>query len=284
MSDFPVVDAHVHVWDPARWRYPWIEDIPTLLRPFSVDDYREATDSINVEALVFVQCDCEVSRSLDEARWIADLAQTETRFRAIVPHVALEHGEACRPQLEELESIDLVRGVRRLIQSEPDPGFCLRPGFLQGLHLLAELDLSFDICVSHVQLASVVDMVGQCPEVSFILDHIGKPDIRQAVMHPWVSDVERLSKFPNVVCKISGLVTEADHDDWKKEDLKPYLDHVIECFGFDRVLYGGDWPVVTLAGTHARWWEALEWALEGCSDDERSKLFRENARRDYRIQ
>ena len=283
MPDFPIVDTHVHLWDPERLRYRWLEDIPTLYRPFLLDDYRDATALLEVEAMVFIQCDCEPSQSLDEARWIAELARTETRLKAIVPNAPIEQGEACRPYLDELKSIPLVHGVRRLIQFEPDLEFCLRPDFLNGLRVLTEYDLSFDICISHVQMANVVQMVEQCPEVSFILDHIGKPDIKQSSMHPWTTDFKKLAGLPNVVCKISGVITEADHEAWTKEDLRPYLDHVIDCFGFDRVLFGGDWPVVTLAGSYARWFEALKWALEGYSEDERGKLFGANARRVYGI-
>ena len=122
-------------------------------------------------------------------------------------------------------------------------------------------------------------MVERSGPVSFILDHIGKPDIKGGVREPWATHLRAMAALPNVVCKISGMITEADHQAWKQEDLKPYIDHVIDCFGFDRVLYGGDWPVVTLAGNYGRWFEALEWALQGCSEEDVRKFLSENARR-----
>ena len=283
MPDFPIVDAHVHVWDPDRLRYPWIEGVPALQRAFLVDDYREATASIEVDAIVFLQCECDRPQSMDEARWVVELAKSEPRIEAIVPHAPLEDGDACRPYLEELKSMERVVGVRRQFEPEPDVEFCLRPDFLTGLRVLSELEMSFDICISHTQMANVVEMVKKFPDILFILDHIGKPDIKQSVMHPWASDLRNLSEVPNVVCKVSGLVTEADHDNWTPDDLRPYLDHVFDCFGFDRVLFGGDWPVVTLAGTHERWVNTLDDALSGCSEDERRKLYSDNARRVYRI-
>jgi L-fuconolactonase len=125
--------------------------------------------------------------------------------------------------------------------------------------------------------------VRQCPDIAFVLDHIGKPDIKHQLLEPWAKELTTLSEFSNVCCKISGVITEADHEHWSKEDLKPYLDHVIQCFGFDRVLYGGDWPVVTLAGEYRQWVEALDWVLQGCSRAELQKLFHDNALRIYKI-
>ena len=150
--------------------------------------------------------------------------------------------------------------------------------------MLPSYDISFDICISHVQMANTIKMVGQCPGVTFILDHIGKPDIKEHVLEPWCTELKTLAEFPNVYCKVSGMITEADHERSTREDLKPHIDHVIGCFGFDRVMYGGDWPVVTLAGEYTRWMEALEWALDGCSPGELRKLFHDNALKVYKIQ
>ena len=149
---------------------------------------------------------------------------------------------------------------------------------------MPEFGLSFDICIVHYQLANTIKMVAQCPDLQFILDHIGKPDIRNGLMDPWRAEIRTLSRFPNVCCKISGLVTEADHQRWTREQLGPYIHHVIECFGFDRVMYGGDWPVAAQAADYPRWVETLEWALEGCTDEELKKLFHDNALAFYRLE
>ena len=132
-------------------------------------------------------------------------------------------------------------------------------------------------------MANTIKLVEQCPDVLFILDHIGKPDIKNQIFDPWRDELKRLSEFPNVWCKMSGLVTEADHQHWTREDLKPYIDHVLDCFGFSRVLYGGDWPVAYQATTYPRWVETLEWAVRGCSEDELRKLFYDNAIEFYRL-
>ena len=149
--------------------------------------------------------------------------------------------------------------------------------------MLKDYGLSFDICISHAQMSNTVRLVRQCPEVTFILDHIGKPDIKGRLLDPWRAEIRTLSEMPNVWCKVSGLVTEADHKSWTKEDLRPYIDHVTACFGFDRAVYGGDWPVAYQATEYPRWVETLAWAVAGASEAERRKLFRDNAIAFYRL-
>ena len=211
------------------------------------------------------------------------LARGEPRLKGIIPWAPLEKGEGARPFLERLARLPGVKGVRRIIQYEPDPEFCLRPDFVRGVQLLAEFGWSFDLCISHVHLKNTIELVRRCPGVSFVLDHVGKPNIKERIWQPWADELARLARLPNVACKVSGMVTEDDHGSWKRENLKPYIDHVLECFGFDRVVFGGDWPVVTLAASYPQWAEALEWALAGCTPAERSRLYRENALRIYRL-
>jgi L-fuconolactonase len=149
--------------------------------------------------------------------------------------------------------------------------------------LLQEFDLSFDICIRHHQLADTIALVQQCPEIDFILDHVAKPDIAAGLHEPWRSQITELAFFANVVCKISGMVTEADHAHWTRDDLKPYIDHIIASFGIDRVMYGSDWPVQVLAATYPQWVEVLTWATADLSADEQDKLFYRNAIAVYRL-
>jgi L-fuconolactonase len=283
MLNFPIVDTHLHLWDPRRLRYPWLDDIPLLNKPYLLDDFNRACGSVQVEKMVFLQCECDFSQFMDEAAWVTSLAKQDARIEGIVPWAPLEKGDSARADLERLAANPLIKGVRRIIQFEPDMEFCLRPDFIEGVRALPDYDLSFDICVSHIHLANTIKMVRQCPNVQFILDHIGKPDIKNHVLDPWRREIKALSEFPNVWCKVSGLVTEADHQGWTKEDLKPYIDHVIECFGFDRVCYGGDWPVAYQATEYPHWVETLHWAVSGCSEAELKKLFRSNAITFYRL-
>ena len=195
----------------------------------------------------------------------------------------LEQGKAIEADMERVARLKTTRGVRRLIQSEPDPEFMLKPAFLEALRLLPKYQLSFDACIYHPQAANAVAMMRACPEVSFILDHIGKPGDQGGLIDPWRAHMRAMAALPNVVCKISGVMTEADHRNWTREELRPYIDHAIECFGPDRILYGGDWPVSELAGGYAQWLATLDWATAGFSAADKRKLFRDNAARVYRL-
>jgi len=282
--EFPIVDTHVHLWDPEFLRYPWLDDNALLNRALLPADYRRACGPVQVEKMVFVQCEAEFSQFQEEADWVTGLAGgEEPRIAGIVPWAPLELGDEARPALEKLARNGLVKGIRRIIQFEPDTEFCLRPGFVRGVQALSDYGLHFEICIVHTQMANTIKLVEQCPNVTFILDHIGKPGIKDHIMDPWRQDLKTLAGFPNLWCKISGLVTEADHEQWTREDLRPYLDHVFDTFGFERVMYGGDWPVAWQATEYPRWVETLAWAIAGCSAEESRKLFHDNAMDFYRL-
>jgi L-fuconolactonase len=283
MIDFPIADAHVHLWDPGRLRYPWLDDLPSLGRPHLPEDYLRACGPVRVEKMVFVQCECDFSQYRQEADWVTALARRETRIAGIVPWAPLEEGEAARGAVAALAANPLVKGIRRIIQYEPDLEFCLREDFVRGVRMLAEFGLSFDLCLAPPQMENTIRLVEQCPGVRFIVDHVAKPNLREGVFEPWRTHLKTLSDFPNVWCKMSGLVTEADHQRWTREQLKPAIDHAIECFGFDRVVFAGDWPVVTLASDYPRWVETLDWAVGNCSPSQRHKLFHDNAVAFYRL-
>ncbi len=283
MIDFPIIDSHVHLWDTDNIPCPWLDDFPDLNRKFVLNDYDKATSSVVVESFVFLECELDHSRAKDEARWVASLAQEDNRIKGIVPWAPIENGEGARVVIEELIQIPLIKGIRRLIQFEKDTDFCLRPAFIKGVQLLKDYDLSFDICISHAQLANTIKMVRQCPDVIFILDHIAKPDIKQQKFEPWKTELRELANMQNVFCKMSGLITEADPEKWTAEDLKPYIAHVIECFGFERIMYGSDWPVLTTAGSCQQWITALKSNIRGCSRHELRQLFHDNARRIYKL-
>ena len=283
MPSFPIVDTHLHLWDPGNLSYTWIEEVPLLNKPYLLSHYQTACGPVDVDKMVFLQCECDSSQFVEEARWVASLAKGDPRIQGIVPWAPLEKGDRARDALEALTAVPGVKGVRRIIQFEEDIEFCLRPDFVRGVQLLEAFDLHFEICIFHNQMAHTIKMVRQCPNVRFILDHIGKPDIKSRLLGPWKTEVSALAEMPNVWCKMSGLATEADVENWTRDDLKPYIDHILDVFGFDRTMYGGDWPVATQATEYPRWVETLEWAVAGCSETEQHNLFRENAIRFYRL-
>lgn len=279
---FTIVDTHVHFWEPRRLRYAWLDDLPTLNRPFLPDHVPTRGANWNVEALIFVQADCTPERGMKEVEWVMALAASDARIRGIVAFAPLETGRAVRPILEAVNKFPLVKGVRRLIQSEP-LGFSVQPDFVAGVQLLPDYGLSCDLCIRHHQMRAVIQLVRQCPEVSFVLDHIGKPDIKSGLLDPWRKEIAELAALPNVACKLSGLVTEADWQQWKPADLYPYIQHTVEVFGSERVMYGSDSPVVTLAATYSQWIETLLEATQSLSEAERDKLFRQNGAKFYRL-
>jgi L-fuconolactonase len=176
-----------------------------------------------------------------------------------------------------------VRGVRHLIQGEADPGFCRRPEFIAGVRAAGERGLSFDICVKHHQLASVVDLVCECPGTQFVLDHAGKPDIRGQKLEPWRELITKLAWLPHVACKLSGLVTEADPAAWTIEDLRPYVDHLLARFGAHRLIFGSDWPVVKLASSYQHWLDTALTLLAPLDSEDRDAILSANAQRIYRL-
>ena len=283
MPDFPIVDAHVHLADPQRFGYAWTKNAPSLNRQVLPEHLIKAAAPVEIEKFVFVEVDVDFPQHVAEAEWVDGLARADRRLSGMVAALPLEQGKAAQAELDKLRRNKTLRGIRRLIQNQPDPDFCIRPSFIEGLKLLAPHDLVFDICIFHHHLPNAIKMVRQCPEVRFILDHIGKPAIKAGLMDPWRQHMKELASLPNVHCKISGVTTEADHKNWTREQLKPYIVHAIESFGFDRVMYGGDWHVLELAGTYPQWVEIVDWVLEGATPKEKRKLFRDNAIRFYRL-
>jgi L-fuconolactonase len=277
MTNSPIVDTHVHFWDIHHLRYPWLGDVPSLNRTFLPADYDSACHPVAVDKMVFVQCECDPAQYLDEVAWVSELAGHDPRIQGMVPWAPLEKGLAVLPELERLAKNPLIRGIRRIIQFESDPGFCLRPDFIAGVKLLPRFGWTFDICISHVQLANTIRFVEQCPDVRFVLDHIGKPDIKGGKFEPWAGELGELAKFRNVHCKVSSLATEADHANWTLDDLRPYVDRVFECFGFERTMFAGDWPVSGQAATYPRCVETLQQLTAGASETDLRRLFRDNA-------
>ena len=278
-----LVDAHVHWWDPQSLRYPWLETVPALQRAFLPEDFAAATAPAAVTKMVFVEAGCAAGQALDEVRWGEALALREPRLRGIVAAAPLENeAESCRV-LQQLSRRPLVKGVRRLLQAEPDPAFCLRPEFVAGVRRLAEYGFSFDLCLRAEQLPAVTELVRRVPEVHFVLDHCGKPPVARGDLEPWATWLKVLAESPNVCCKLSGLTTEADWQGWQPEQLRPYLETALAAFGFDRVLFGGDWPVCTLATNYARWVAVVDALSAAAPEESRRKLFQFNAERVYRI-
>ncbi len=283
MIDFDIVDAHVHIWDINRLRYPWLDDNPFLNRTFTLVDYNEACGDVKVGKMVFMQCECEPAQHLDEVEWAEKLAGQEKRIKGIVPWAPLEKGAAVEEELAEMSKNPLIKGIRRIIQFEPDMEFCLRPDFITGVNLLPKYNFTFDICIDYRHNRNTLRFLEKLDGVRCVIDHIGKPGIKDGLLDPWRSEMKQLAAFPNVYCKVSSLATEADHAHWTTEGLRPYVDCIFENFGFDRTMFAGDWPVSAQAADYRTCVKTLLSFVEGAPHDDIYRLFRKNAEEFYKV-
>lgn len=276
-----VIDSHIHLWDPARLNYPWLESLPRIRRAFGLAELAEATPGVPLQGLIFVECNAEPRQALDEVRAVAELAREEPRLLGSVAYADLTNTAELPRLLDAFRELGTVRGVRHNIQGNP-PGFCISREFVAGVAEAGRRGFTFDLCATHDQLEEVVELAQRVPGTRLVLDHCGKPDIAGARLDPWRGHIRELAALPHVSCKISGLLTEAGVD-WTEEKLLPYVDHVVEQFGVDRVMYGGDWPVLTLAGTYLEWYRFTRRFTAEWTPEERAAFYRENALRFYGI-
>jgi L-fuconolactonase len=271
-----LIDSHLHLWDPAAHDYPWLAAEPELERAFLLSDLD--TGDQNIDGFIIVEAGCRQGQA--ELDWLGRLAKSWPSIRGIVAQVPLELGLGAAPLLTAAANHPCTVGVRRNAQDEP-PGFMLAEPLVAGVRLLRVHELPFDACVREQQLSELTELVDRCPEVTFVLDHLGKPAIAQRRRQPWFDDLSALARRPNVVAKLSGLTTEADHDRWRPVDIAPYLTHAIEEFGPGRCMFGSDWPVATLATTYKRWVDLVVDVIAGLAADERAAILAGTATRVY---
>ncbi len=282
MPDTPIIDAHLHLIDRKRLTYPWLARVPALDRDWSLADYDRLTGGVPVEGMVFVEVDVAAGDRLAEVDFVED--QGDARILGMVACVAMDGGAATEAGLEALRGRGIVRGVRHLIQDHvATPGWCVRPAFVDGVRMLASRKLAFDVCILHPQMQDAVALVRACPEVTFVFDHIGKPGIRADTIGPWAEGIAALAACPNVLCKISGVATEADHRAWAEDAALPYVLQALHVFGGDRVMFGGDWPVSEQATTFARWVALVDRAVKPFGSAFAERLWRGTAREVYRL-
>lgn len=283
MPDFPIIDSHVHLYDVNRLRYAWLRGAPAINHTHLLAEYDAALGGVAVEQLVFAEVWVDPGLHLEEAAFVQGMADVDRRLTGMIAHAPVEKGAAVEHDLEALLQYRSLRGIRRLIEIERDPAFCLEPGFIEGVACVGRHGLPFDICVKHWGLVFGIELARRCPRVTFVLDHIGKPGIRHGLAEPWWGQMRTMAALPNVVCKVSGVITEADHVHWTAAQARPYVEHAIECFGFDRVMYGSDWPVSDLTHPYPAWVAILDDILSGASETERRKFYRDTAARVYNL-
>jgi len=283
MPDFPIIDSHVHLFDTERLRYSWLVRRPGINRPHLFPDYLQATKGVNVEKLVFAEVWVDPHLNLAEAEWLAEQASLHPAIVGMIAAVPLENGRAVLNDVARLQNHPTFRAVRRITEAEVDERFCEQERFVEAVRSVGDLGIVCDVCVFAHQLPGVVSLARQCPNTMIVLDHIGKPAIRHNDIEQWRNDIRALSGLPNVATKISGVLTEADQRSWSRDIVRPYLDHVIECFGFDRIMFGSDWPVLALTTSIQEWVDIVDWTVKGCDASDISRLYRDNAARIYKL-
>jgi L-fuconolactonase len=271
-----VVDAHVHLWDPGRLRYMWL-DGTELDRLIDASSLLAASGTVT--DFVVVQADCADTQGLAEVEWLVEQSAHLPGLRGIVAFAPLERGAEVRDHLRALRAIPLVVGVRRLIQGER-PGFAVADRFLEGVAALADFEFTLDVCVRSSQLGEVIELIRRTPDVQFVLDHVGKPRIG-ADPSRWRLQIAELAPRQNIVCKLSGLMTEIVSGPTGVEAVEPFLAHALAEFGPDRCLFGSDWPVMTTATTYSEWLDLVTSLVS--REDERRAVLAGTAERVYNL-
>jgi L-fuconolactonase len=270
------VDSHQHFWRYSPEEYPWIQADWPIRRDFLPDDLGPALRACGLDGCVAVQA----RQNLTETRWLLRLADESPMIMGIVGWVDLRSPRV-EEQLAEFATHPKFVGVRHVVQDEPDPRFMLGKEFQRGIARLAAFGLTYDILIFPGQLAAAVELVRGFPDQPFVLDHLAKPPIRDGAVSPWREHIQELAASPNLMCKVSGLVTEARWHAWQGHDLRPYLDIVFEAFGPDRLMFGSDWPVALLAASYDQVFTLVGDYLKQNGDGAEEKVFGLNAARFY---
>jgi L-fuconolactonase len=272
----PRIDAHHHFWHYAPQEYEWIdESMSALQREFLAGDLEALALQAGIDGVVSVQA----RQSLEETQWLLHIAEVTPLIRGVVgwapitdPHFA--------SALASLRQQPLLKGLRHVLQAEPD-AYMLSDAFNEGLSLLKDAGLVYDILIVEKQLEAAIEMVDRHPHQVFVLDHLAKPLIASGALEPWRTRMRELSKREHVFCKLSGLVTEADWQHWTIPGLQPYVDTALECFGPHRIMAGSDWPVCTVATTYSGWFETLRTVLSDLTPSEKEQVFGRTAIKVY---
>jgi L-fuconolactonase len=276
-----VIDAHQHYWQTARFDYGWTrQGVPALDRDFLPDELEPQLTAAGVGRTVLVQ----VLHTEDETRWMLDLAARHASIAGVVGWVDLTAPpEAIHASLDRLSVDPHFVGIRHLVHEEPDDDWLAREDVLRGLGVLEERDIPYDLLLRPQHLRHVPRLSERLPRLRMVINHIAKPYIREHRLKPWTSEIVAAAENPNVWCKVSGMVTEADHERWTANDLAPYVEAVLRAFGAERLMFGSDWPVCTLAGSYERVIGGLGHVLAGVDEATRAAIFETAARTFYRL-
>ncbi len=274
-----IIDSHQHFWKYDPVQYDWIDDSMKVIRKdFLPENLKATIQEAKVDGVISVQS----RQSVEETDWLIGMAHQNDFIKGVIGWLPLIQKDI-GGYLEKYAGEKLLKGVRHVIQGEPDPEFMLRKDFNHGITLLKKYSLVYDILIVERQLPNTIRFVEQHPDQVFVLDHIAKPLIGSNELSPWKKNIQELARRENVNCKISGMVTEADYQNWTNSQLLPYFEVIMEAFGPDRLLFGSDWPVCLIAISYKSWIELVQKSIFQLSESEKAKIMGENAVRIYQL-
>jgi predicted TIM-barrel fold metal-dependent hydrolase len=278
----PVIDTHVHLWDLKQFKLPWLKPDAPFAKNHLISDYEEAVKGCHLVKAIYMEVDVAADEKQKEADWIREVIKSRK-----IPLVAATVGCVVRDEgfpkyAKQFKGDPYVKGLRQVVHAKETPaGFVLDDDFVKHMKLLGELGLNFDLCMRHGDLPDAVKLTAMCPDTRFVLDHCGNADVQAKERKAWQKSIESLAKAKNVICKISGILATAKKGEWTPKQLAPIVNHCLDSFGPDRVIFAADWPVCTSAGTFKQWLDAVKVITKDRKEEERKKLFHDNAERFY---
>ncbi len=271
-------DTHVHFFNLAQFDYHWLNNAPKINKSFLIEDFQEASKKSNIGKILFVESGAASGSGIEEAGWVSTLPEKDPRIKGIIANLDISQGKIVSSDLQRLTKLKLVKGIRSgFPKNAHESG-----KFIEGLDLLVTNNLSYDLNVPYHELSIAAKLIRKCPNNTCVLDHMGNPNIKEGAMKKWEAGIEEISELPNVFCKVSGIITKSGKD-WTTNLLEPYFLRVLESFGVGRLMYGGDWPVVLLAGSYLSWSSAFEELTKGLSNNELLQIYNSNADRIYQL-
>lgn len=292
---FSIIDTHQHQWDLRKFKLPWLADAKALDRNYLTEDYLKASRQISentkpgampakVVKSVYMEVDVAPEQQQLEADYVIDLCKRQTAPMAAAVISGRPAADTFPAYIKPFQNSRYVKGIRQVLHGPTTPpGYCLDKQFIAGIRLLGELGLSFDLCMRAADLGDAFKLVESCPDTRFILDHCGNVQVQDKDRGPWQKSMAKLATRRNLTCKVSGIIASARPDHWTTDDLAPIVNHTLDTFGPDRVLFGGDWPVCTLAASLAQWVQALRDIVSNRPTTEQRKLFHDNAVKIYKL-
>ena len=272
------IDSHQHFWEINKFNYSWMDQKSPLRKDFVPNDLEKLIKENQIDKTIIVQA----VPSTEETYWLLEMAENYDFIAGVVGWVDLTD-----PKIEKtlniLQENQFFKGVRHLWETDEDPEWIINSGAIRGLKVIAERNLTFDFLARPNNLIYIPKIMNLVPNLRAVLDHIGKPEIAKKKIQPWLNDIRKISSIDNVFCKLSGMITEANQKNWRVEDLKPYVHHVLSLFGADRIMFGSDWPVCTIAGQYKDVKNSFDEILKDLDLTSKNKIFGQNASKFYKI-